>query len=217
MKSWRTLGWIAVGAACVLYAFLAHRAASTPSPGPFEAALLVTPLLTLALVLAWRSPRRAWWLALWAAACAGLVMAARRGAPAAQWVLLLEHAGINASLAFAFGRTLLPGRRPLISGLAAIVHERLSPRVAGYTRAATWAWALYFGLTALASASLFVLAPLSVWSAFSTVFSLLFLAAMFAGEYLVRIVVVPRPERAGLFESIAAYRKLAQGKRQVGG
>ena len=215
MKSWRTLGWIAVAAACVLYAFLAHRAASTASPGPFEAAVLVLPLLTLALVLAWRSRHRAWWLALWFATCAGLIMAARRGVPAAQWVLLLEHGGINASLAIAFGRTLLPGRQPLISGLAQIVHERLSPRVARYTRGVTWAWALYFGITAVASVLLFALAPLSVWSAFSTVFSLLFLTAMFAGEYLVRIVVIPRSERAGLVESIAAYRELARRKRQA--
>ena len=110
MKSWRTLGWIAVAAACVLYAFLAHRAASTASPGPFDAAVLVSPLLTLAVVLAWRSRHRLGWLTLLFLGCAGLVMAARRGAPAAQWVLLLEHGGINASLAIAFGRTLLPGR-----------------------------------------------------------------------------------------------------------
>lgn len=215
MKSWRILGWTAVAAACVLYAFLAHRAAATASPGPFDAAVLVSPLLTLALVLAWRSRRRVWWLALWFASCAGLILAARRGAPAPQWVLLLEHGGFNASLAIAFGRTLLPGRQPLISGLAEIVHGRLTPRVAGYTRAATLAWALYFGLTSLASVLLFALAPLSVWSAFTTVFSLVFLTAMFAGEYLVRIMVVPRSERAGLFESIAAYRELARRKQQV--
>lgn len=215
MKSWRTLGWIALAAACILYAFLAHRAAATASPGPFEAAVLVSPLLTLALVLAWRSRHRVWWLALWCAGCAGLILAARRGAPAPQWVLLLEHGGINASLAIAFGRTLLPGRQPLISGLAAMVHGRLSPRVASYTRGATWAWAFYFGLTSMASVLLFALAPLSVWSAFSTVFSLLFLTAMFAGEYLVRILVVPRSERAGLVESIAAYRELARRKPQA--
>jgi uncharacterized membrane protein len=177
--------------------------------------VLVSPLLTLAVVLAWRSRHRLWWLTLLFVGCAGLVMAARRGAPAAQWVLLLEHGGINASLAFAFGRTLLPGRQPLISGLAQIVHGKLSPCVAGYTRRVTWAWALYFGLTSAASVLLFSLAPLSVWSAFSTVFSLLFLTAMFAGEYLVRIFVVPRSERAGLVESIAAYRELARRKQQA--
>ena len=213
MKSWRTLGWIAVAAACVLYAFLAHRAAASASPGPFDAAVLVSPLLTLALVLAWRSRHRAWWLTLWFASCAGLILATRHGAPAPQWVLLLEHGGINASLAIAFGRTLLPGRQPLISGLAAVVHGQLTPRVAAYTRGATGAWALYFGLTAAASVLLFALAPLSVWSAFTTLFSLPLLAAMFAGEYLVRILVVPRSERAGFLESIAAYREFARRKQ----
>lgn len=208
--AWRTLRWVIAGCLCIGYAILANRAASASAPGFFEAAVIVSPLLVLGLLLAWRSERRTLWLALWLAAGVGLLLAGHFVAAGTRWILLLEHAGINAWLCVGFGRTLAPGAKPLISRLAEIVHGPLTPRLARYTRNATRAWAIYFGLTATASVLLFALAPPPVWSAFVTLLSVPLLAAMFAGEYLVRSLVIPRAERAGFFESVAAYRQFAQ-------
>ncbi len=210
--AWRWAGWLAAGAAAIGYALLANRAVSVPSPGYFEAAVIVSPILLLSLIMAWRAARRGVWLAAWIAVCLALVLASRQVAAGTHWILLLEHVGVNATLCAGFGRTLAPGAQPLVSRLAEIVHDGLSPRQAQYTRRVTWAWTCYFGATAATSSLLFALAPLPVWSAFVTLLSFPLLVIMFAVEYLVRIVVIPRGERAGLFESVAAYRRFAQRK-----
>ena len=204
------LGWAAAAIGCVAYALLAHHAASAPHPGLFEAAVFIVPLMAFALVPAWRSPRRAWWLAAWLAACCALWLARGRLAAGTQWVLLLQHAGINALLCFGFGRTLARGSVPLISRLAQIVHGELSPRLVRYTRLATAAWTLFFGLQVLVSVVLFAWAPAAVWSGFVNLLSMPLLAAMFAGEYLVRLLVIPPEERSGFLQAMKAYRQFSR-------
>lgn len=77
------------------------------------------------------------------------------------WLLLHDHAGImlllvpvviNAGMAWFFGRTLLPGRRPLIARaiLAFEGEPRLAqPGVRGYARSLTWAWFLLLSAQSL--------------------------------------------------------------------
>ena len=218
MKPWppaparRALGWAGGALGIVGYAVLAHRAASEAHPGLFEAAVFIVPLMAFALALAWRSPRRGVWTALWLAATVVLVALRGRLGAGTQWVLLAQHVGINALLCLVFARTLAAGSTPLVTQLATIVHSTLSPGVARYTRGVTWAWAGYFGITAIASALLFALAPAPVWSAFVNLLSLPLLAAMFIGEYLVRIVMVPREERSSIFQAVAAWREFSSRK-----
>jgi uncharacterized membrane protein len=206
------LGWAGAAIGCAAYAVLAHYAASAPAPGLFEACVFIVPLMAFALVVAWRSPRRGWWLALWFAAGCALWLARDRLAAGTQWVLLLQHVGINAMLCLGFGRTLAPGSVPLVSRMAAIVHGVLSPRLVRYTRAVTWAWTLFFGATAVLSVLLFALAPATLWSAFVNLLSLPLLAAMFGGEYLVRMLAIPREERSSFFQAVGAYREFARRK-----
>ena len=205
-------GGVGVAIGFIGYAVVAHKAASASAPGLFEASVFILPLMAFAAVLAWRSPRRKLWLALWLAAGFGLYLLRDRLAASTQWVLLLQHVGIYLMLCLGFGRTLAPGATPLISRLATMVHGALSPLLLRYTRGATWAWVVYFGLTATASVLLFALAPAAVWSAFVNLLSLPLLAAMFAGEYLVRLVVVPRSERSGFFQAVTAYREFSGRK-----
>jgi uncharacterized membrane protein len=207
---WQALGWAAAAIACIAYAVLAHHAASAPQPGLFEAAVFIVPLMAVALVPAWRSPHRAWWLGLWLAACGALWLARDLLGAGTQWVLLLQHVGINALLCIGFGRTLAPGAVPLVSRLARIVHGELSPRLVRYTRKATLAWTLFFGLNAAVSVLLFAAAPAAVWSGFVNLLSMPLLGAMFAGEYLVRMVVIPREERSGFLQSVQAYREFSR-------
>lgn len=193
------------------YSVLSHRAATSATPGLPEVLVAVTPLTGLALVMAWRSVQRERMLALWLTAC--VLLGALSGWLVAHyhWIFLLEHAGTYVLLCIAFGRTLQAGRTPMIAGFAHIVHGDLSPALLGYTRSATWAWTLYFGITSGLSLLLFWLAPIAVWPTFALLLGGPLLALMFAAEYAVRCIVLPAADRAGPLESIRAYRQAAAG------
>lgn len=208
---WQALSGVAAVAGCIGYAVLAHRAASAPAPGLFEASVFIVPLMAAALVVAWRSPARLWWLLGWAVVAGGLWAVRDRLGAGTQWVLLAQHVGINAALCLGFGRTLAQDSVPLIARLARMVHGGdLSPRLVRYTRGATLAWTLFFAATAVLSILLFALAPPAVWSGFVNLLSLPLLAAMFVGEYIARVLLIPRGERSGFFEALTAYRRFSR-------
>ena len=199
--------WAVIVILCLGYPLLSHLFASSAVPSLAGALVAMAPLSTLALVLAWRSTGRTAMLAL---CLAGFVLLYLYGSWLVahyNWVFLLDHAGINALLCVAFGRTLARGRDPMISQFARIVHGDLTPALVSYTRAATWAWVFYFGAVAVVSLLLFWQASPQVWSVFANLLGLPLLALMFAGEYAVRCQVLPATERAGPLESIRAYRQ----------
>ena len=210
-QAWR---WGAVLALGLAYAVLSHLAASAAAPDLLDASVAVVPLLALALAMAWRTDHRLPMLALWLAACAALYAVSPWLVAHFNWIFLLQHAGIHALLCGAFGRTLLPGRVPMVSGFARIVHGELSSALLTYTRSATWAWTGYFGATCALSLTLFWLAPVAVWSMFANLLGGALLVLMFAGEYAVRCFVLPPAERAGPLDAIRAYRQ-ASGERAV--
>ncbi len=108
------------------------------------------------------------------------------------WIYLVEHVTTQLLLGYLFARTLTPGQTALITQFARRVHGGvLAPAQQVYTRHATLAWALFFGLDALISLALFTFAPLPVWSRFANLLTLPLVAAMFVGEYLVRRLVLP--------------------------
>ena len=205
-----------LGLCCAAYALLAHRAASAAHPAGYEAMVVSAPLLAVGLALAWRSRRRTLWLTLWLVALAVIAVAGETMPDGTLWLLLFQSAGINAAMGLAFGRTLMPGSTPMVSRFAAVVHGKLSPRLARYTRGVTLAWVVYFVFTSLVSILLFCAAPPAVWSGFVNLLSLPLLAAMFAGEYLVRMLVIPAAERTGFFQAVAAYRRFSADEASGG-
>lgn len=207
---WQVLGGAGAVLGCIAYAVVAHRAASEPQPGLFEASVFIVPLMAAALAVAWRSAARAWWLLAWAVVAGALWLLRDRLGAGTQWVLLAQHVGINAALCLGFGRTLAQDSVPLIARLARMVHGELSPRLVRYTRGATLAWTLFFAATAVLSILLFALAPWAVWSGFVNLLSLPLLGAMFVGEYLARVWLIPRDERSGFFEAFSAYRRFSR-------
>lgn len=95
------------------------------------------------------------WLLLAAAAALAIVMG--------RALLVLDVMPILANLALAwlFGHTLLPGSRPLVARLVAVVEseERLQiPDVARYARQLTWFWALLLLTQALVASVLLICA-----------------------------------------------------------
>lgn len=203
----RSARWAAIAAFCLAYSVLAHLAAADPSPDLLDAFVAMAPLLALAAVLAWRSPQRPWALALCLAGCALLYAMSDWLVQHYNWVFLLQHAGMQALLGLAFGRTLRAGEEPMVSRFAAIVHGRLSPALASYTRQVTWAWTLYFGAMTGLSLLLFWLAPVAVWSVFANLLNLPLVILMFVAEYAARLCLLERSDRAGPLEAIRAYRQ----------
>lgn len=109
------------------------------------AALDLISLLLLGGLL--RGSRLVW--ALWLGAVAGTFLLSARGQ--AEIVLLLVPVTINAGMAWFFGRTLRPGRLPLVARaiLAFEGEQRLAqPGVDRYARGLTWAWTVLLALQA---------------------------------------------------------------------
>ncbi|MCC2633101.1 MAG: putative transrane protein [Ramlibacter sp.] len=207
----QALRWGAVLALGVGYSVLAHRVAAAAVPDVFSALVAVSPMTALAFVMAWRSSRRALLVGMWLLACAGLYGISGWLVTNYHWVFVLEHAGVYALLCLAFGRSLQPGRTPMVTGFARLVHREMSPTLISYTRKVTWAWTLYFGGISALSLLLFWLAPVAVWSTFANLLGFPLLALMFAGEYAVRFLVLPAQDRAGPLDAIRAYRQASTG------
>lgn len=207
----QTCRWGAAAVLGVGYSVLAHQAAASAAPDAIDALVAIIPVLGLAFLMAWRSSRRALMLGLFLAATAGLYGMSPWLITHSHWIFLLQHAGMYALLCSAFGRTLQPGRTPMVTGFARLAHRTLSPALLRYTRAVTWAWTIYFGGTAGLSLLLFWLAPMAVWSAFANLLGVPLLVLMFAGEYAVRCSVLPPADRAGPLAAIRAYRQASSG------
>lgn len=213
VKLLRSTRWAAIAAFGLAYSVLAHLAAADPRPDLFDAAVAIVPLVALAGVLAWRSPQRPWMLLLCLAGIAALYGLSDWLVQHYHWVFLLQNAGIQALLGLVFGRTLRSGQVPMVSRFAAIVHGRLSPALARYTRHVTWAWTLYFSAMTTLSLLLFWLAPVAVWSVFANLLNLPLLVLMFTAEYVARLFLLAPSERAGPLEAIRAYRQVSSDVR----
>jgi uncharacterized membrane protein len=112
----------------------------------------------------------------------------RPGAPELLASSGLSHMMIYASLLAVFAHSLQPGQTPLVSIMARRLRGTLTPPIAVYTRSVTKAWCMFFAGQLFASAALFLLAPLAVWSLFVNVLDGPLVLLMFASEYAVRRV-----------------------------
>jgi len=104
-----------------------------------------------------------------------------------------------------FGASLLPGREPLISGVARRIHGTLRPDIARYTRGVTIAWCCFFAFQLCVSLTLFLAAPLVVWSLYVNVLDLPLIALMFTGEYLYRITHIPNRPNSTIPQIIRVF------------
>jgi uncharacterized membrane protein len=137
--------------------------------------------------------------------------------PDAQWLLIvplagLPHAAAYSFLLWLFGRTLRPGREALITSVARRFHGSIPPFMAAYTRRLTAAWCSFFAAQLGVSTALFAFASFETWSMFVNVLNLPLLAAMFAGDYLYRVVRFrgyPHPSIAQSIDAFAEHLRLS--------
>jgi uncharacterized membrane protein len=203
-KRWgRRLQYAVACLAVITYAGLSHYCNSTGAHR-LGAALALTPLTAVALVLAWR------WAPLAAIFLAGTLAAVL----SKFWPLLegnfstfylVQESGVYTLFGLTFSRSLLRNHTALCTQLADKLHGPLSPREVLYTRRVTAAWAAFFFTIAAVSILLFLNAPLRIWSIYINFCVLPLVGAMFVAEYLVRRRVLPQVKRAGLLATVRVY------------
>jgi uncharacterized membrane protein len=187
------------------YQCLVYSAVGGGQVDAIRITLAFLPLLALAWWIAARARRKLRWsLILLAAGSAiyALEQQERWGLAAAYGI---PHAAVYLSLWWLFGRTLRPGRDPLITRLARRVHGTLPPELDAYTRRVTAAWCVFFAAQILMSALLFGFASLSHWSLFITVLNFPLLALMFIGEYGYRLIRHRDFPHASLLDGVRAF------------
>lgn len=119
----------------------------------------------------------------------------------------LPHAAAYLSLLWLFGRTLRPGKEALITSVARRFYGSTPPYLESYTRGLTAAWCLFFAAQLLASAALLAFASYETWSLFVNVLNLPLVAAMFAADYLYRVIRFRGYPHASIAQSIDAFAK----------
>ena len=169
------------------------------------AILALTPPLVLGLTLLWRSA--AVWIAAVLTVAAALLLY--------YWwpelekkfsmVYLLQECGMYGLLAFGFGRSLDTGNTALCTRLADRLHGPLTPSELRYTRQVTAAWAIFFAALTLTVLSLYLFAPMAIWSLFVNFIALPLVALMFAAEYTIRGWALPQTERRGILASVRIF------------
>lgn len=216
MKAARKLGW----AAALATPLLVHLALATGRLVPLALAMAAIQL-ALGAVLALRRWR-------WARSCLAPALALiallvwallARGVPDDVLKLQsgLSHGAIYVGLLVLFGRSLRPGRQPLITALAARISGRpLCPRRLAYTRRVTQAWCVFCLCQLAVSATLFALAPAETWSLFVNVLDLPLLCLMFAGEYALRCWLFRGEPHASLRDGIRAFTRRSPATRDAG-
>jgi uncharacterized membrane protein len=205
MRWRRRLQLAAIIAFVVAYAGLSHYSNSVAKTHDLGVALALGPLLAVGLVLIWRWTHVA--VALLGAAAVGVVL--RYYWPVLEKnfsvVYLLQEAGFYGLMAASFGQSLVGGRVALCTQLADKVHGPLTPQEVRYTRRVTAAWTLFFILITAATLSLFMFAPLRIWSLFANFCVLPLIGLMFAAEYAVRQRVLPQVPRPGILAAVRVY------------
>lgn len=202
----RIARWLGIAALVIGYPLLAHYTNESSHSDNLGAVVAIAPVVLIALVLAWRSPRRVIMLGVLVLLCVALWA----GWPVLErhfgLVYWLQHVGMQLILFMTFGRTLIAGRQPLCTRFAQMVHAPLTPQHEIYARQVTVAWTLFFAAMALVSTLLFFLAPLTTWSVFANFLTLPLVVLMFIAEYWVRRWMLPDMRHRHILDAVRAFR-----------
>jgi uncharacterized membrane protein len=206
----RALSWACralLVAACLAYQYGVHASFDGAPDGWPHMVMLWAPL---ALVAAWalaRSRHKSLWLAGLLAAGAAIYLAEHHERLGLAAVTGIAHAACYLFLLWFFGRTLAPGREPIITRLARRVHGALEPPMALFTRRLTIAWCVFYAAQLAGSALLAAWAPLHAWSLFVNVLNVPLLALMFAGQFVFRALRHPDYPQASPWQVFQAFTK----------
>ncbi len=169
-----------------------------PAPRVWEPALSVAPAALIGLILVWRWTRLLTALLTAAAVCAVLYRYWPVIERNYEWADLFQQCGVYGLVALLFARSLFAGRVPLCTQLAEKMYGTLTAAEIAYTRSATLAWAMFYGLLTLAIIALFYAASLRVWSLFVNFATFGLMLLMGIADHAIRRRVLPRHPRSGI-------------------
>lgn len=201
----RILRWLGIATLVIGYPLLAHYTNESAQSGNLGALVAIAPMVLIALVLAWSSPRRFIMLGVLLLSCVVLWVGWSALEQHFALVYWLQNVGMQLILFMAFGRTLIAGQQPLCTRFAEALYAPLTPPHEIYARQVTVAWTLFFAAMVLTSTGLFFLAPLVIWSFFANFLTLPLVALMFIAEYWVRRRVLPEMRHSHLLDAVRAY------------
>ena len=202
----RIVRWLGIAALLIGYPLLAHYTNQSAHSDSLGALVAIAPVVLIALVLAWNSPRRFIMLGALVLSCVALWAGWSALEQYYGLVYWLQNVAMQLILLMTFGRTLIAGRQPLCTRFAEAVHAPLTPQHEIYARQVTVAWTLFFAAMVLASSGLFFLAPLVTWSFFANFLTLPLVALMFVAEYWVRRWVLPDVRHTHILDAVRAFR-----------
>ncbi|AKJ30466.1 hypothetical protein [Caldimonas brevitalea] len=197
--------YLLAAAGGLAYAVVSHQLMTRAPNQPLVPLALLGPFLIWWIISLWRNGKIASACAVGAFAAGLAALVGWGNAVSPQTLYLGQHAGIHLGLGLLFGSSLRPGQQPFITRIAERVHRTFPPVMRVYTRQVTVAWTVYFVVMASLSLLLYCYAPFSAWSVFANLLTPLSLAAMFAGEHVLRYRLHPDFERVGITEAIRAY------------
>ncbi len=212
-------GWTKVAllaAAVIAYQVLVYFMIVDQPGGGLGEGLMIAPLLVVAGCVLGRSRRGRVLLGMLAViSVIGFVLWREVGASPTLFYPV-PYLAVYTVLLWLFGRTLTPGRQPLVTTLAIHVHGELPAEIARYTRRVTWAWCVFFVAMALTSMLLFLFAPLPVWSVFNNLLNLPLVVAMYLGEYAWRLWRFPHFSHASIATVFRAFRNFDFNQSSAG-
>jgi uncharacterized membrane protein len=176
----------------IAYPLLAHASVVMQSPRLEWAALSV--LAAACLHGGLRAGQARTWLAF-ALIVAALAALTRAGG--GRYALYLPSLVAPLLVLIPFAGSLLPGRTPLVSRIAALVHSPLPAVLVGYTRRVTWLWTLAILLFAGIDIALMAFADRETWSLYANGWAYMLLGTVFVGEYLWRRLRFPDLDQPG--------------------
>jgi uncharacterized membrane protein len=173
----------------LIYVGIVHGLALTERPVLAIGALAAFFAASVAINVATRGSRAE--LAFWSVALAvalAIVFAADRGWKGAVTVVLLPPVLVNLGLLYIFGKTLLPGRVPLITRFSTINFSgRIPAPLVSYTRRLTILWAALFAIMVAESAVVGAYADLATWSWTVNILNPVVMVAFFVAEHFYRL------------------------------
>jgi hypothetical protein len=117
----------------------------------------------------------------------------------------LPHGAAYLFLLWLFGRTLGPGREPIITRIARRVRGTLPAELQTYTRRLTAAWCVFFAGQLAVSALLFGFGSVEHWSFFISVLNFPLVMLMFIGDWLYRVVRYPHLPQSSIAKALRAF------------
>ncbi|QFX94808.1 membrane protein [Acidithiobacillus thiooxidans ATCC 19377] len=188
-----------------VYQILAYRGVSSTHPGAFLVVVSYLPIIVLILIMLWKTKYRNIGFVAIAAGFFALWYYQATLVNYLSWTYMVQRSCIFALSAFAFGITLLPGRIPMISRIAELVHGPLNVKVAQYTRQVTIAWTSLFGFMTFLPLIVFEFSPHPLFFLMTNAITMGLLVSMMFAEYTVRCRIIPVGERAGMVEALHAF------------